>query len=161
MVWAEANSHVIAKNGKIPWNIPADLAFFKQETIGKPIVMGKNTFKSLNNKPLPKRTNIVLTHDKNFTVPEGFIVMHSVKEVLEETVKKGFDLSIIGGVAIYDSFMPYADELAVTEVDLTVDGGDAIMPAINLNDWKLVNTRVGQLDEKNTIAHTFKIYQRK
>lgn len=161
MVWAEANGHVIAKQGNIPWQLPADLAFFKQETIGHPIVMGRNTFKAFNNRPLPQRTNIVLTHDADFQAPDGFVVMHSVDEVLAATVNKGLDLSVIGGVAIYDSFMPYADELAVTEVALDVDGGDAFMQPVDLNVWQLVAQRVGQIDTRNTLAHTFKIYQRR
>lgn len=160
MVWAEAHNHVIAKDGKIPWHLPADLAFFKKETIGHPVVMGRNTFKTFNNRPLPGRTNIVLTHDTNFSVPAGFVVMHSVDEILAATVEKGLDLSIIGGVAIYDSFMEYADELAVTEVDLNIDGGDAKVAPIDLTVWRLVEEQVGQLDEKNTIPHTFKKYHR-
>ncbi|CAH0415752.1 dihydrofolate reductase [Periweissella fabaria] len=161
MVWAEAHDHVIAKDGNIPWRLPADLAFFKQETIGHPIVMGRNTFKTFNNRPLPQRTNIVLTHDENFVVPAGFVVMHSVAEVLAATVEQGLDLSVIGGVAIYDSFMPYADELAVTEVDLAVPGGDAQVAPVDVTTWQLVEERVGILDERNTIPHTFKIYRRK
>lgn len=160
MVWAEAHDHVIAKDGNIPWRLPADLAFFKQETIGHPIVMGRNTFKTFNNRPLPQRTNIVLTHDETFVAPAGFEVMHSVDEVLAATVEQGLDLSVIGGVAIYASFMAYADELAITEVDLDIPGGDAHVPPVDLTTWQLIEERAGVLDERNTIPHTFKIYRR-
>lgn len=159
MVWAEAHGHVIAKDGNIPWKLPADLAFFKKHTIGKPIVMGRNTLLSFNGRPLPGRENIVLSHDKNLVVPEGFILKNSVAEVLEYT--KGRDVSIIGGRAIYDSFMPYADELLVTEVEIDVPGGDTIMEPVDLSIWAVVKEIPGVLNERNTLKHTFKIYHRK
>lgn len=159
MVWAEANGRVLAKNGGIPWNLPADLAFFKAQTIGHPIVMGRNTFLSFKGRPLPKRRNIILTRDRNLEVPEGFEVMYSVAEVLAATVEKGDDLSVIGGRPIFDSFMPVADELVVTEIDVDVPG-DVFMPEIDTTVWYLESSTIGDLDERNTLPHVFKIYKR-
>ncbi|MBM7544299.1 dihydrofolate reductase [Weissella beninensis] len=159
MVWAQANGRVLAKNGGIPWYLPADLAFFKAQTIGHPIVMGRNTFLSFKGRPLPQRRNIILTHDHDFKAPVDFEIMYSVAEVLAETVEKGDDLSVIGGRPIFDSFMSVADELVVTEIDADIEG-DVFMPEIDTNTWQLVSSKVGVLDEKNKLPHVFNIYKR-
>ncbi|QBO37163.1 dihydrofolate reductase [Periweissella cryptocerci] len=160
LIWAEAHNHVIADKGDIPWKLPADQQFFKQLTLNHPIVFGRNTLLSFRGRPLPKRTNIVLSHDTKLEVPAGFTLMHSIEEVMAFAKAQNDDLYVIGGKGIYQSFMPYADELIVTEIDADISG-DTQMDAIDLDTWQVVNRVVGTVDEKNIYPHIFKTYQRK
>jgi dihydrofolate reductase len=104
---------VIGRNGKLPWNLPADLAFFKRTTSGHPIVMGRKTFESIG-RPLPKRRNIVLTRDESWT-SAGVEVIHRPGE-LGDLAEMGGRVFIIGGSEIYAAFLPELEDLLVTHV---------------------------------------------
>jgi dihydrofolate reductase len=104
---------VIGRDGKLPWNLPADLAFFKRTTSGHPIVMGRKTFDSIG-RPLPKRRNIVLTRDPNWSA-DGVEVIHQPCELRELTGMAG-RVFIIGGSDIYAAFLPDLEDLLVTHV---------------------------------------------
>jgi dihydrofolate reductase len=104
---------VIGQDGKLPWNLPADLAFFKRTTSGHPIVMGRKTFDSIG-RPLPKRRNIVLTRDPNWSA-DGVEVIHQPCELRELTGMAG-RVFIIGGSDIYAAFLPDLEDLLVTHV---------------------------------------------
>ncbi|MGL4400667.1 MAG: dihydrofolate reductase [Luteolibacter sp.] len=104
---------VIGRDGKLPWNLPADLAFFKRTTSGYPIVMGRKTFESIG-RPLPKRRNIVLTRDPNWSA-EGVEVIHQPSELRDLAGMAG-RVFIIGGSEIYAAFLSELEDLLVTHV---------------------------------------------
>jgi dihydrofolate reductase len=119
MVWAQARGGVIGANAALPWHLPEDLALFRRLTMGSTVVMGRRTWESLPERfrPLPGRLNVVLTSDEGWSAP-GARPVHSVQQVLDE-----HDACwVIGGGAVYASFLPHADRLVVTEVDVDVQG---------------------------------------
>ncbi|NUO03715.1 MAG: dihydrofolate reductase, partial [Saprospiraceae bacterium] len=118
---AVAKNNVIGKNGEIPWYLPADLRFFKQTTLNHHVIMGRRSFDSIG-RPLPKRTNVVITRDP-FFVGTGCIVAHSVEEALHIARNNGeTEAFIIGGGEIYAQSMPYWDRLYLTRVDAAIEG---------------------------------------
>ncbi len=104
---------VIGREGSLPWHLPEDLAFFKRTTSGHPVVMGRKTYESIG-KPLPKRRNIVLTRDRNWSAP-GVETIHAPEE-LRALTDPGGSVFIIGGAEIYAAFLPDLDELLVSRV---------------------------------------------
>ena len=130
LIWAEAHGRVIGANGGIPWRVPGEQALFKQRTMGSTVVMGRATWESLPpaRRPLPGRRNVVLSRGPGFAAG-GAEVAGSVDEVLE----KYDDVWVIGGAGVYAAFLPYADLVVRTEIDLTVDG-DTYAPALG-DDW--------------------------
>jgi dihydrofolate reductase len=132
LIWAQARDRVIGASGGLPWHLPEDLALFRSLTTGSTVVMGRRTWESLPERfrPLPGRTNVVLTSDPRWSA-EGARRAGSVAEVLDD----GGPLWVIGGGAVYAAFLPHADRLVVTDVDVAVDG-DTWAPAIG-PEWRL------------------------
>ena len=147
---------VIGKNGKIPWKLPRDLMFFKQQTLHHAIVMGRKTWNSLGNRPLPSRKNFVLTRDRHYKV-EGAYVIHSIAQSIEWA--QGRSLYVIGGAEIYQQFLPEADLLTVTRVDAHIEG-DTYFPPVNWSKWQLVDRSKGITDEHNRYSYFFEHYER-
>jgi len=132
LIWAQDNNGGIGKNNKLPWHISEDLINFKKLTLDNTIVMGRKTWDSLPNKPLPNRRNIILSSKKLDTI-ESYA---SIEACLESLTKdKISDIFIIGGEAIYTSFFNYADILHITFIDKYVDGIDTYFP-INIKEIK-------------------------
>lgn len=150
---AYANGRVIGKDGKMPWHLPNDLKYVKNTTTGHTVVMGRKTFESIG-RPLPHRRNVVLTRNEHFDAP-GVEVVHSKSDVLALG-----DVFILGGANVYAQFLDEADRLYITEIDLDVEG-DTFFPDWNREAFTLVSKEEGTLDEKNTIPHTFYVYERK
>ncbi|WP_269180618.1 MULTISPECIES: dihydrofolate reductase [unclassified Modestobacter] len=119
MVWAQTTDGVIGADGALPWHLPEDLRLFKALTVGDTVVMGRRTWESLpaRFRPLPGRRNVVLSSTLDPAEP-GAEVVRSVTEALA----LDGDLWVIGGGAVYGAFLPYADELVVTEVDVQLPG---------------------------------------
>ena len=130
LIWAQARSGVIGVAGRLPWHLPEDMALFRELTTGSTVVMGRRTWESLPERfrPLPGRTNVVLTTHPDWSA-DGAVRAASVAEVLDRPEP----LWVIGGGAVYAAFLPHADRLVVTEVDLDVDG-DTWAPAIGA-EW--------------------------
>jgi dihydrofolate reductase len=126
LIWAQARDGVIGADGTLPWHLPEDMALFRRLTTGSTVVMGRRTWESLPERfrPLPRRTNVVLTSDPEWSA-DGASRAGSVAEVLS----RHDSLWVIGGGAVYTAFLPHADRLVVTEVDLKVDG-DTWAPTI-------------------------------
>ncbi len=133
MVWAQARDGVIGAGGGLPWHLPEDLALFRRLTMGSTVVMGRRTWESLPERfrPLPGRTNVVLTSDPGWS-GDGATRAGGVSEVLAAHGT----LWVIGGGAVYEAFLPHAQRLVVTDVDLLVEG-DTWAPAIG-PEWRLV-----------------------
>lgn len=155
---ATAQNNVIGKDNQIPWYLPADLAWFKRSTLGHHIIMGRNSFHSIG-RPLPKRTNIVVTRDPFFQA-DGVVVAHSVEEALGIAFDNGeTEAFIIGGGAIYRETVDLWDKLYLTEVALEVEG-DTFFPEINPAEWRETWREAHTPDDKNECAYTFRILER-
>jgi dihydrofolate reductase len=152
MIAAYAHQRVIGKNGQVPWKLPADSRYFMQTTLGQIVVMGRKTFASLD-KALPKRRNIVLSNDPGFH-PVGAEVLRSQAEVLTLG-----EVWIIGGEEVYNLFLPLADRLYLTEIDLEVSG-DTFFPAWDRAAFRLLSRREGVVDAQNPYPHTYRVYER-
>ena len=136
MIWAQAHDRVIGASGGLPWHLPEDLKLFRTLTTGSTVVMGRRTWESLPERfrPLPGRTNVVLTTDRNWAA-DGARPAASVEEVLATQD----DVWVIGGGAVYTAFLPYASRLVVTDVDLRVEG-DTWAPALGAGWRRTVRT---------------------
>ena len=133
-----ARNRTIGRNNALPWHLSEDLKYFKRVTVGKPIIMGRKTWDSIG-RPLPGRTNIVITRDKNFSA-EGARVVHSLDEALELAqsvclIDGAEEAVVIGGAEIYSFAMEKADRLYMTQVHADVEG-DAWFPEFNLGAWQ-------------------------
>lgn len=155
---AAAKNRVIGKDNEIPWYLPADLAYFKKCTLEHHVIMGRNSFRSIG-RPLPKRTNIVITRDPYFTA-EGVLIAHSVEEALGIAFDHGeTEAFIIGGGEIYRQSMDLWDRLYLTEVDLEPEG-DVYFPEIDPEEWYEVWREEHAADAKNEWAYTFRKLER-
>lgn len=155
---ATAKNNVIGKNNDIPWYLPADLKYFKKTTIHHHIIMGRKCFQSIG-KPLPKRTNIVITRNP-FFIATNCLVLNSLEEALNTAHDNGEEeVFIIGGGQIYELSQALWDRVYLTEVDLEVEG-DVFFPDLQTEDWKLISEAPHEADEKNEYAYTFKILER-
>jgi len=155
---AVAKNNVIGSDNQIPWYLPADLAYFKRVTLGHFVLMGRNSFLSIG-RPLPKRTNVVITRNPFFTA-DGVLVAHSVEEALNMAYEHGEqEVFIIGGGEIYRETAPLWDKVYLTEVD-TAPGGDVFFPTLNPSEWRETWRESHLPDAKNEFAYTYRILER-
>lgn len=155
---AVAKNNIIGKDNDIPWYLPADLKYFKKQTLDHHIIMGRKSFESIG-RPLPKRTNIIVTRNP-FFIASNCLVTNSVEKALSIAKDNGeTEAFIIGGAQIYDLSKDLWDRLYLTEVDLEVEG-DVAFPKLNMEEWTLVSEKAQQADEKNKHDYIFKIYER-
>ena len=124
---------VIGKDGTIPWHAPEDLAFFQRETTGGAVIMGRRTWDSLPRKPLPRRLNIVVTSGQGDGSEALFVALSDAIPAAQAAGHAR--IYAIGGEGIYRAFLPLADRLLLTEVDLEVEGGDTRFPDFAQDDW--------------------------
>src|SRR5690242_16680557 len=122
LIVATAKNGVIGKDNKLPWSLPAEMAIFRKTTSGHPIIMGRRTYESIG-RPLPNRTNIVITRNKDY-LAEGITKVTSWEEALEAAKQSpgSEEILVIGGQAIFDMALPHADRIYLTKVDANVDG---------------------------------------
>ena len=160
IIVAADQNWAIGKDNKLLISIPADMKFFRTTTTGKVVVMGRKTLESFpGGQPLKKRTNIVLTRDKNYKVKDA-IVVHSIEEVLEELKKyDSEDVYVIGGDSIYSQMLPYCDTAHVTKIDFAYEA-DSWFPNLDEDPyWK-----IAEESEEQTyfdLEYTFVKYVRK
>jgi len=138
LIVAVADNGVIGASGAIPWRQKSDMQRLKAMTMGRPIVMGRKTFISFPRRPLPGRTNIVITRDADFRAP-GAIVTQSVAEALvtargDAMRRSAAEIAVLGGAEIYAATLPLADRLEITEVHASPPG-DTVFPAIDPSQW--------------------------
>jgi len=158
LIWAMDNNRLIGANNQMPWgisDIPADMAWFRQHTLGKSVLMGRKTFESIG-KPLPKRRNIILSRQKDLKI-DGCEIIHSLDEAVE--MFKDEELMVMGGAEIYQLALPFADKLYDTQIEHSFQG-DTWFPDINLDQWTNTHSENHQPDEKNKYPYRFEIYQR-
>ena len=157
IVAAIASNNVIGQKNSLPWDIPEDLKRFKQLTSGHTILMGRKTFDSIG-RPLPNRTNIVMTKDINYQ-KKGIEIVFDEREALNLIKDLNQEVFIIGGSKIYELFEPWATSLMITRV-LKDFEGDAFFPDINWNNWQ-IKSKEEFLDEKSGISCKLEEYLRK
>lgn len=162
MIVAMAQNRVIGINNKLPWYLPNDLKYFKQVTMGKPIVMGRKTFESIG-KPLPGRTNIVITRNESWSA-DGVKVSHSLNDAyaLAEAVCEidgQNELMIIGGDQIYQSSLQEIDRIYLTQVHAVVDG-DAWFPEVDWSQWKELAREDFSAEGNNPYDYSFIVLER-
>ena len=157
LIWAMDENRVIGINNSLPWKLPADMKWFRAQTMGKPIIMGRKTFESFGAKPLPGRDNIVITRDLDYQA-EGIKIAHSIEQAI--TAAGSVDeIMIIGGASFYEQMLPHADRLYVTIIHEEFQG-DAWFPDFNMEDWKVMSREDHQSDEKNPHNYSFIVYSR-
>ena len=131
IIVAMSENRVIGIDGRLPWHLSADMAWFKKHTLGKPVLMGRKTWESIG-KPLPGRRNIVLTSQTDFKA-EGCTVVHSIMEALE-AAGDAEELMVMGGADCYRKMLPLAEKLYITIVH-TLTEGDVSFPLYNPAQW--------------------------
>jgi len=155
---ATAHNRVIGKDNDIPWYLPADLQYFKKTTIDHHIIMGRNCYASIG-KPLPKRTNVIVTRDPYF-MSSNCLVARSIPEAIHLAHQNGeTEAFIIGGGQIYNQSIDLWDKLYLTEVDIEVEG-DIYFPEIDMTQWELVSEERHTKDDKNDFDYNFKVLKR-
>lgn len=157
MIAAVAENNELGKDNELVWHLPNDFKRFKSLTTNHHIIMGRKTFESFP-KPLPNRTHIVITRQKDYH-PEGCIVVDSIENAIA-ACPKNEDSYIIGGGEIYTLGLPFADIIEITKVHHTFDA-DAFFPKIRATEWQLVEKEENFKDEKHLYDYTYETYIRK
>lgn len=157
IVVAKASNNVIGAKNDLIWHLPNDLKHFKSLTSGHPIIMGRKTFESLG-RPLPNRTNIVVTRDQNWNA-EDIEIASSLQKAIEAAKKIDDDIYIIGGGNIYKQAIEFTDVLYITEVHHEFDG-DTYFPEIDSDEWEEVEREDFKKDEKHLYAYSFVTYKK-
>lgn len=157
LIWAMDENRLIGVDNCLPWKLPADMQWFRRHTLGKPIIMGRKTFDSFGGRPLPERTNIVVTRDKTYCA-EGAVVVYSIEEALQ-AAGDAEEVMIIGGASFYEQLLPRADRLYITQVHGCFKG-DAWFPGFDMSEWKEVAREEHAADEKNSNDCTFLCFER-
>ena len=157
LIVAVAQNGAIGKDNNLLWHISDDLKRFKALTTGHPVIMGRRTFESLPFKPLPKRRNIVLTHDTEFAC-DGVEVVHSLEEIFD-AVRDEDEAFVMGGAAVYRLLLPFVQRLYITKVYQDFDA-DTFFPEVNPSEFQQVSVSPKQQDPASGLSYAFLDYQR-
>ena len=151
LIAAVSTNGVIGKDGGLPWHIPEDLKYFKANTTGHAIIMGRKTYDSIG-RPLPKRRNIVITRNSELKI-DGVEVVTSLEQAIELARSEDDEPRIIGGASIYEAALPMATRLFLTQVNQDIDG-DTFFPKYDESAWTEVQRQPGD-------GFVFRILERK
>ncbi len=158
MIVAAAQNDVIGKENQLPWHMPADMKYFKQTTSGHCIIMGRKTFDALG-KPLPNRTNIIITRQEDFSA-EGCMVVNQLQQAIDYAKDHGeTECFIIGGGDIFIQALVWTDKVYLTRIHHDFEG-DTFFPALSKTDWKEVLNDKHLPDEKNKFPYSFEVFER-
>ncbi|MBU2864236.1 dihydrofolate reductase [Reinekea forsetii] len=162
LIWAMSENNVIGRDNKLPWHLPNDLKYFKRLTTGKPVIMGRKTYESIG-RPLPNRTNIVITRDQGYQV-DGVKVVNTLEAAIELAeanclINAQDEVIVMGGAEIYKLALPSADRLYVTLVHAQVEG-DAYFPDIDLTQYKEVTREFFEKDGPNPYDYSFCVFEK-
>ena len=161
LIAALTKNRVIGKNNDLPWHLPDDMKYFMQTTKGHHVIMGRKNYESIPEKfrPLPNRTNIVVTRQKNFSAP-NCIVVNSIEEGLQiAKANQEKETFIIGGAEIYNQGFSQANKLYLTEIQTSLEG-DTYFPEFNKNQWKEISRTHHLADERHKFAFDFVVFER-
>ncbi|MCX6217425.1 dihydrofolate reductase [Spirosoma sp.] len=158
LIAAVAQNGIIGRENDLPWHLPDDFAFFKRKTSHHPIIMGRKSLEALG-KPLPNRTNIVLTRNTEFSA-EGVTIVHRLDEAIAEAEAiNQIEIFVIGGAEIYKMALPIATTLYLTEIHQDFEG-DAYFPAFDKSEWKELSRRPHPADERHAVSFDFVEYEK-
>jgi len=158
MITAAGKNNELGKDNDLLWHLLDDFKRFKQLTTGHHIIMGRKTFESFP-KPLPNRTHIVITRNKNYK-KEGAVVVHSMDEALKVS-EKDTQPFIIGGGEIYNMGLSIADKIELTRVHATFEDADTFFPEFSEDEWMLISEVEHTKDEKHKYPFTYETWVRK
>ncbi len=160
LIAAMGENRVIGSRGKIPWHLPADFAHFRDITMGHPVIMGWKTFESIG-KPLPGRTNIVVTMQPDHEI-KGYRMAGTLDEALRLAgeAKGGEEIFVIGGALTYKEALPKADWIYLTKIRGIFEG-DAFFPEFSSTEWRLAQSEFHKRDSENQYDYTFNTYERR
>jgi dihydrofolate reductase len=161
LIAALSKNRVIGRNNDLPWKLPDDMKYFMETTTGSSVIMGRKNYDSLppKFKPLPKRTNIVVTRQKNFKAP-GCQVVHSFYDAVIVAKQTGDqEVFNIGGADLFKLGMNVTNRMYLTEIDAVVDG-DVFFPEFDKSAWKETSRRHHPADERHVFAFDFVVYDR-
>jgi dihydrofolate reductase len=156
IIAAMSENRVIGRDNDLAWHLPDDLKRFKELTRGHHVIMGRKTFESVG-KPLPGRTNIIVTNQKDYKAP-GCIIVHTLKEAIQKA-ENDSQPYIIGGGKIYDQALPLCDTIELTHIHAHVEG-DTYFPEVDTNKWQIVAKESHPADDKHEFAFDFLTYHR-
>lgn len=156
LIAALAVDRVIGMENAMPWHLPADLAWFKRQTLNKPIIMGRNTFRSIG-QPLPGRKNIVVSSRAG---DDERVTWVSTLEAALDAAQGAEEVMVIGGGSIYQQMLPQASRLYLTHIDAEVEG-DTHFPEYEPDAWSSVFSEFHDADEKNSHSYCFEILERR
>ena len=153
LIVAMAKNRTIGFNGDLPWHLPGDMAYFKQTTLGKPVIMGRKTYESLQVKPLPNRENIVLTRDEHFQAPACHVT-DSLEQALElPCCQQAEEVMVIGGAQIYRQALPLAKRIYLTRVHAEFMG-DTLFPELQCSAWQEISHCYYSAIDQNPYAYS-------
>jgi dihydrofolate reductase len=160
MIVAAAANNVIGREGGLPWRLPEDMKWFKARTMGRPIIMGRKTWESFPKRPLPGRTNIVVTRQKGYAAEDGVVAASLDAALALAHGEQPEEIMIIGGAELYAQALPITQRIYLTRVHGTVEG-DAHFPALDLSQW--TETVVGDYPTTadRPLGYSFVILDRK
>ncbi len=157
---AVSKNMAIGLDNKMLWRLSDDFKNYKKITTGHCLIMGRKTFESIG-RPLPNRTSIIITRNKDYQAPEGCFVVHSLEQGIEKARQLGDDECFInGGGQIYKEALPVIQRAYMTNVDCTIEKADAFFPKIDFTSWKLIESFSHPKDEKNEYSWEFNYYER-
>lgn len=157
LIAAIGKNRIIGNKNSLPWSLPADMKHFKYLTTGKPVIMGRKTYESMG-RPLPDRTNIIITRDQKYKA-ENCIVVHSLDNALK-AAQNAEEIMIIGGSQIYKEFLPKANKLYITQIDADFEG-DTYFPEYKIEEWEETSYKEHERDKDNPYNYTFLVLTRK
>lgn len=157
IIVAIAQNGTIGDKNSLLWHIKEDMRFFRTTTSGHPVIMGRKTFESLGSKPLPKRTNIVITRD--YREFEGALTAHSLEEAIR-MAGEDEEIFVMGGAQIYREALSVVDRMYITVVERDYEG-DTSFPEIDFSQWELVNVVRHERGEEYESPFEFRTYDRK
>lgn len=152
LIAATSTNNALGKDNQLVWHLPDDFKRFKALTSGHYIILGRKTFESFP-KPLPNRTHVIITRNKNYEAPEGCIVVSSLENAIE-VCPKNEEIFIIGGGEIYKQSIDIADKVELTRVHTIVEA-DTFFPEVDPDKWKVVFEEFHPKDEKHAFDFTF------
>ncbi len=147
---------LIGKENDLPWKLSADLQYFRKVTMGKPLIMGRNTHESIG-RPLPGRKNIIVTTNKDYQA-EGCFVVQSLEQAFI-ACGDAEEAMVMGGASLYEQLLPQADKLYLTHVHAELEG-DTWFPKWEKSSWQEINREDHPADEKNQYSYSFVVYER-
>lgn len=165
-----SRNRAIGINNRLPWNLPEDLAWFKQNTLGKPIIMGRKTWESLPYRPLPGRMHFIVSRDadyqavdhKNNRSHSQVIIADSIEQAIEQAAAtKAEEVFFIGGENIYRQAIDHCERMYITQIEQFIDG-DAYFPEFKPEQWSIIK-KISQTKNESheKLNYSFNIYQRK